>query len=223
MTGDETASDPYIEPDLGPDFLAIDAFSNALDYLKQGVVSLERLAGDPIRFKWAALCFSDALYGFLVCSLDEGHPSQLLRQQLLRQIETNDQDLSGTKTLEQIVMEHDKSYGYLLEKRRPLVTFDEALKRELGSPIENRLTGKTHPAMTEAELAPILKLRHLYRDEFAHFRPIGLGFHKGDIYPLIVATVKAIDRLVVSGEMVFKNESWEDIRSLCARALELLA
>lgn len=195
------------DPENDENWLYIDAFSNALDYLKKARIALSD-GGDPFRWKWATIGLSSALYGFLICMLtganwervvDMNNMPKEYKEQFKKRLEMlgggygkvnpRDIDTNTYCQISKIVRE------FLHSGQAKLISFDKALKRAQ-NPAFLPFSEPSHRfSLSESQVTNIIKLRKHLRNEFEHFKPKFWVIEVACFVPMLRDTLDAVGQV----------------------------
>lgn len=199
-----------IDPKNDEIWLDIDAFSNALDYLKKAKTALSE-EKDIFRWKWATIGLSSALYGFLICMLTGSNSERVVDVDRMPKKYKDelaglgggywDVDSSSIPT-NTYLRRREVIERFLHSKHARLIGFDEALKRAQDPKFVCFFTHSKPLELSASQMANILRLRKNLRNEFEHFKPKSWGIEVDYFMPLLNDTLLAIEQAANSFNLI---------------------
>ena len=224
------------DPENDENWLEIDAFSNALDYLKKARIALSD-GEDQFRWKWATIGLSSALYGFLICMLTGSTWERVVdMDRMPKRYKRRLEELGGgywevhpsTIDKETHLSRRKVIEDYLRSGHPRLIGFREALRWAQDPKFVCFFTHSKPLDLSESQNANIMKLRQVLRNEFEHFKPKSWGIEVGYFIPLLKDTLLAIEQAANSfnlrvghrDDMPELRREIDELRKILERPLE---
>ena len=204
------------------EYLKIDGFGNAVDNLEKCHHFIAQL-DDPYRWKWIAICLTDALYGFMICALVGSNFERVVDMKRMKEKDKKRleelRDLDGEAYFEyrQIIEE------YIHSQHARLISFNEALDRVQTPQYMNMYCFSKPIKCNPDEVAHIKHLRRAFRNQFIHFMPKSWWIEQRYFLPLVNDTVAVTERLFSSFNLsTHERERLDKAKASLAQMTELL-
>ncbi len=204
------------------EYLKIDGFSNAVDNLEKSCYFMAQ-SDDPYRWKWIAICLTDALYGFMICALEGSNFERVVDMERMK--------LKDKKRLEELRDLDGEAYfeyrriieDYIHSQNAHLISFNEALDR-VQIPRYMELDCFSKPIKCDPdEVAHIKQLRRAFRNQFIHFMPKSWWIEQRYFLPLVKDTLAVTERLFSSCNLsIHERERLDKAKDSLAQMTELL-
>ncbi len=177
-------------------YLDINEFRNAADYLEKAALFLS-LVNDPFRWKWAAICLTDALYGFMISALVGSNYHRVVDWSRWSTKERRARDaLDRQGTPKAYVLARQMEEKFLQSNKAKLIPFKKALEMVQDKNAMKLYSLSDPISIGKEELDRVVNLREVFRNEFIHFMPKHWSIEEGYLMPHFEDTISIIQKLL---------------------------
>ncbi len=183
------------------EYLELDEFTNAFDYLKKTKLFLDN-KDDIYWAKWVTLSLSDALYHFMLCALGYSNYRKIIDYSKMNKKEKEiSKSLPDNYTAEEIDKVDIMIDKYINSGRGKVISFPEALDRIQQRKYLPHMTFVEDVILSSDEVFQAKKLRQSFRNNFQHYRNMSWAIELQYLKPLFKATISIIDKIYKSNSL----------------------